>query len=119
MDDRELLDLAAKAVGGKFSPGTTQHRTGPTWEDWEWVGPAGIVIEGLVIYPMTDNGDALWVAANLKLSIDMKTIVVSVEQIGGNAIGFGESCNNNEYSRLKAVRRAIVRAAAEIGSAMP
>jgi len=49
----------------------------------------------------------------------MKTIVVSVEQIGGNAIGVVESCNNNEYSRLKAARRAIARAAASIGEKMP
>lgn len=59
MDDRELLQKAASAIGGTLSEGHGHRRIGKTWEDWEWYGPLGIrTKEGLTIYPLYDKGDA-------------------------------------------------------------
>jgi hypothetical protein len=65
--------------------------------------------------PLTDDGDALRLAVKLGLSIQQGTYKVAVESIpqeGDEYFGCTESFNNDQYA---ATRRAIVRAAAEIG----
>jgi hypothetical protein len=114
MTDRELLELAAKAAGHEllWTCGGIPVNT-PT------------LFEGLgsdqVWNPLLDDGDALRLA--VKLGID---IVVSVarparsaacppDQIGAEHY-LEEDHNDDPYA---ATRRAVVRAAAEVGKVMP
>jgi hypothetical protein len=91
MSDRELLELAAKAAG-----------IDPNWDGlyWQW-------------NPLTDDGDALRLAVKLRHF----------------RVGLGECIGRGAYSHIAmlesgpdpdaATRRAITRAAAEIGKGMP
>ena len=109
MADKELLELAAKAAGvvslswGVDSPerqisGEGQF-IGATWN------------------PLTDDGDALRLAVKLNIQITPGTYhkdeFTAFKAAGGEAQEF-RSYQQNEYA---ATRRAIVRAAAEIGKA--
>lgn len=90
MNDRELLELAAKAAGVQMSSHDLQRLSlGVPAENWN---------------PLTNDGDAL------RLSVDM-----GFEDILYCRLDLDE-CHGNKYA---ATRRAIVRAAAEIGKAMP
>jgi hypothetical protein len=101
--DRELLELAAKAAGIDEGIG------GAFWTE------CGI------FDPLTDDGDALRLAVKLDLAIETnfwdndgcfytdKVFVSSIESVEE------EARNNDPYA---ATRRAIVRAAAEIGRNM-
>lgn len=115
MNDRELLELAAKAIGVKilsFQHGklnvTSDNKTNFHWN------------------PLTDEGDALRLAVKLKIKLAyiwdgendqydtvaaIKGIVMCEEQIGILPDG-------TEFDELAATRRAIVRSAAEIGRSM-
>lgn len=102
--DRELLDLAAKAAGAEWSDYPdrtpnhwTMEKPDGVWSDWN---------------PLTDDGDALRLA--VKLRIDIEHMAMEVFAAKGPALCFIEP-NDEPYS---ATRRAIVRAAAEIGRAM-
>jgi hypothetical protein len=107
MNDRELLELAAKAAG---------------YEAWDWLGKDGL----LNVYdangrhdcwnPLTDDGDAFRLAVKLKLIVDIghdyadaKDPEHTPEQIVAMEY-FGDPD--------AATRRAIVRVAAEIGREM-
>jgi hypothetical protein len=96
MSDRELLELAAKAAGysirgERFNPDhfTVEHSLG-VWIHWN---------------PLTDDGDALRLAVKLNLH---EAIKLAHRLLGGEGCG----------DMYAATRRAIVRAAAEIGRAM-
>lgn len=112
MNDRELLELAAKAAG--YEGTVTEY-------------PSGYVEMGLsnhfspngsnVWKPLHDDSDALRPA--VKLHIDIKHFMYEhgymdclVDRMGRS---FRESLNNDPYA---ATRRTIVCAAAEIGKAM-
>ncbi len=117
MNDRALLELAAKAVGGEFSPGTTQKRTGESWDEWEWIGPMGIKLDGVVYYPLELNGDALWLAATLRLVIrpgKHKGDGCTVESQRDGVAG----CTSFRDCPQEQMRYAIVFVAAEIGKGM-
>ena len=102
MIDRELLELAAKAGGIPFDPIA--------------IGPGGArLIRGNVWWnPLTDDGDALRLAVKLRMTV--------------KATEYGAAAYKDDLYRLVALgeatsieaatRRAIVRAAAEIGRAM-
>lgn len=100
MDDRELLELAAKAAGIKH-PGGEHCINGPAVWDCEalrwW-------------RPLTDDGDALRLAVKLKLIVEVGSCWLS--KYGPV---FGEDVLPDP---LSATRRAIVRAAAAIGRSM-
>lgn len=107
MTDRELLVLAAKAYG----------------YPWKWDAPKGakdgwVTIEKdgrwQVWIPLTDDGDALRLAVKLGLSITQLAMEVIVDDRAG-AVAVIEPNDD----RMAATRRAIVRAAAEIGRRMP
>ena len=83
MNDRELLELAAKAAG------STPAQLSNCDYDYEW-------------NPLTDDGDALRLAVKLNFPLDGFTITPS-------------EWMDDPYT---ATRRAIVRAAAEIGKGM-
>lgn len=113
--DYELLVLAAKAAGmvladyqdgknglwmarGYFQPGTNSR-------DWN---------------PLEDDGDALRLAVRLKLCISQwsdDTACVGYPKGSNDGGNWFEQSGNGDI--LAATRRAIVRAAAEIGRAMP
>jgi hypothetical protein len=109
--DRELLELAANAAGiehtgAAFHPIATQNFQGLYIE------------EGQIWNPLTHDGDALRLA--VKLRIELVGVVNDafgdpfVLVHGRNRKEFTEVVEDAELSLL-ATRRAIVRAAAEIG----
>ena len=109
MTDRELLELAAKAaeidvIGLMGDDGLTLFN-GKQWN------------------PLADDGDALRLAVRLKLFVDCGYCVATeAESIHGKWHGGGEhpeaGVSHDECDPFAATRRAIVRAAAEIGRAM-
>lgn len=117
MNDRELLELAAKAVGGTLSEGWGKRRTGPTWDTWEWYGPKGITRNGITEHPLEEDRHAFRLAVELRINVELTARTVLAQQAG---TPYGEAIldllGDDPYA---ATRRAIVRAAAEIGKAMP
>jgi len=109
MNDKELLELAAKAAG---------------YEEWDWLRGDGL----LNVYdadgrhgcwnPLTDDGDALRLA--VKLEIDLAQITGGVCTVCARDIDVDvyEYFNTNNNDPFLATRRAIVRAASEIGRGM-
>ena len=107
MTDRELLELAAKAAGiplVRLEPETvwdTGHITRAGWN------------------PLTDDGDALRLAVKLAIEIlpDLQVNEVRTAfMVGSYGYNTTEEIGTDPDA---ATRRAIVRAAAEIGKAMP
>lgn len=105
MNDRELIELAAKAAGYecKWNPDDPFHlrsmHIAPNWQAWN---------------PLDDDGDALRLAVELKMSV---TVFDDAVGIGINP-GFGYREYDISPDQNNSTRRAIVRAAAEIGKAM-
>lgn len=106
--DRELLELAAKAAG----------LTLIDWSDcWEDKGPGYRYKDAdgfsYVWNPLADDGDALRLAVNLHM-------IVEIDHYHAMANGIAEDVlEPHDGGAEAATRRAIVRAAAEIGRAMP
>ncbi len=101
MTDKELLELAAKAAG---------------YVEWDWLASDG----NLNVYdkkgrqeawnPLTDDGDALRLAVKLGITVDI------IEEASGAGALHHKWCSEiNNGDPYAATRRAIVRAAAEIG----
>ena len=102
MTDRELLELAAKAVGKDIDSDRY---------DEEW----GFAIRHMAKFwnPLLDDGDALRLAVSLKIDTLHRSEVWAT--LAGKGLQLSETYNEDPNS---ATRRAIVRAAAEIGRAM-
>ena len=108
MTDREMLELAARAAGlkefteinGRFAV-RTRFTGMQDWSPWN---------------PLTDDGDALRLAVKLHMS------VLSNETASWVATGLHQIVRAEEHhdgsDPYAATRRAIVRAAAEIGRQM-
>ena len=121
MTDRELLELAAKAAGIEMI-------------GWSGMQDAFVVIRegeyGRTQHgwnPLTDDGDALRLAVSLRLSIDhgyppSGPWYVVAERNGCEGCYEPVCCVEDDFDdeqfRFSATRRAIVRAAAEIGRGM-
>jgi hypothetical protein len=106
-NDRELLELAAKADGVL---NWTERTNGLFIETGSFRGSSGYMWN-----PLTDDGDALRLAVKLGLTIEQWLDAKNVY------VGFrGNSYANEKHSidPYAATRRAIVRAAAEIGRTM-
>jgi len=106
MSDRELLELAAKAAGIEtFRTSAGNLVTDNNGKSWN---------------PLTDDGDALRLAVKLGLQVEIdghnKREFVVVRTSEYNPIEIRQTKN---LGAEQATRRAIVRAAAEIGRAMP
>ena len=101
MTDREMLKLAAKAAG----PLQGHHRA-PIGE------PAILCANDLYWCPLQDDGDALRLAVKLWFELDVgrERVVVRTPQ--------GDKVLLSDTDLLAATRRAIVRAAAEVGKSM-
>ena len=98
-NDRELLELAAKAAGETLPHPVARvtHDRGCAPKLWN---------------PLTDDGDALRLAVKLNLK-------VMIRLLGAGVCSQDGKLNVSEYGEdpYAATRRAIVRAAAEIGKA--
>jgi len=110
--DRELLELAAKAIGlqgryrvGQRDQGVYQgilHGTGYTQDVW---------------CPLDDDGDALQLAVALGM-------LVNIDRDKGRVLVITQSLHNPVHTvaiaddEMTATRRAIVRAAAEVGKGL-
>ena len=111
MTDRELLELAAKAAG------LTIHANNQASRDACGAGDVGLWIsrESTCWNPLTDDGDALRLAVKLRLPFrdGLNGTVETGNERSGRPIWelWGDD-------PLAATRRAIVRAAAEIGKGM-
>ena len=111
MNDKELLELAAKAAGVKalWSPdGVLRDCTNGH--------PAQNIYSAPPWNPLTDDGDALRLAVKLHINIEIwnvDTLIGANIYLMGRGHGyFQERYTTDPYA---ATRRAIVRAAAAIG----
>lgn len=109
MTDRELLELAAKAAGKLFNP-TVRNKHGLLVVK----DGADCQSEQELWNPLTDDGDALRLAAVLRLQVkpgkhkgDGCTVETQRDGIAG--------CTAFYDDEAQQMRQAIVRAAAEIG----
>ncbi len=106
MTDRELLELAAKAAGVAIQ---YWHADGyhvaliPNRGLWGW-------------NPLQDDGDALRLAVKCGIDIELQESCVYASWSDGYKYQLFDWNNGDQYA---ATRRAITRAAAEIGKAMP
>ena len=123
MTDRELLELAAKAAGIAlefrvliWSDGTEY----PCYEDKDSVSEAANCVPVIRWNPLTDDGDALRLAVKLGMVINCKGCVIDgfkFAQASTSSSNYAEEEDDGDV--YKTTRRAIVRAAAEIGKEMP
>jgi hypothetical protein len=105
MTDRELLELAAKASGIEWGHYSSGYGKGLN------IKPKGMSIE-YYWNPLTDDGDALCLAVKLQMVVGIYPTKTNVTADG---VFLEEFHGNNSSS---ATRRAIVRAAVEIGRGM-
>ena len=98
-NDRKLLEQAAKAAG--IGPRRLPHAWPNRFDDDQW-------------NPLTDDGDALRLAVKFSLDIIKfnKSVGVKIDPMSEYIF---EDYGDDPYA---ATRRAIVRAAAEIGRTM-
>ena len=112
--EKELLELAAKAAG--YDANLEFNCDYSLWNDCKCIQSTW--------NPLTDDGDALRLAVKLKLNIQLEYSPTyhyahsdeyeCLEDMNGCCTK-GADCNDDPYA---ATRRAIVRAAAEIGKEM-
>lgn len=108
MGDRELLELAAKAAGVKIVPCTCSY------EEWPFKYADGQGRRGHW-NPLANDGDALRLAVKLRLKIQI-TDDGAAARLGFTNLSLVALDEAPDVE--SATRRAIVRAAAEIGEAM-
>jgi hypothetical protein len=113
VSDRELLELAAKAAGYDYE--CTSHTGYPEDEQHQIRSASGSLIDW---NPLTDDGDALRLAVKLGIAVQCHLHDGEGYALAGagqipNAVDIRP--NDDPYA---ATRRAIVRAAAEIGRNM-
>ena len=105
MTDRELLEDAAKAAG---IANYTMRGDSVFVETGAARGDAGYYWN-----PLTDDGDALRLAVSLRLHVSVFADAIGIGTPGWDYVEYkwqGDPCS--------ATRRAIVRAAAELGRSM-
>ena len=105
MTDRELLEAAAKAAGYELR----RHPDGTLYSDCREKHYFA------VWNPLTEDGDALRLAVKLGMGFEHYVEDNIVEAYSNQSISIWELTGDDPYA---ATRRAIVRAAAEIGRTM-
>ena len=117
MADRELLELTAKAAGIEFADQNNEDV-----QIQQYVKDAFVLKNGSIWNPLTDDGDALRLAVKLHINIEhLKTLQTKMfNEVAASPHGRGDciAFENIENDLYAATRRAIVRAAAEIGKKM-
>ena len=108
MQDRELLELAAKAMGCKYVeniPGHFHLGYPPNWNGHKW-------------NPLESRSDAMEMASKLGLIVDFfhERAMSSLHHASGSREWQYPEDGGEKYP---AICRAITRAAAEIGRRMP
>lgn len=116
MSDRELLELAAKAAGIEIEwfPARVWDAVMEGYFD-ALDGSGAFAVGDVEWNPLEHDGDALRLAVKLRISVNQWSNGVSTTH-GPTNREFPEDWGGDPFS---ATRRAIVRAAAEIGKAMP
>lgn len=114
MTDKELLELAAKAAGINGIYKKEHQAYGDQWVDG--------IDSGLRFWwnPLADDGDALRLAVKLKIDVMFSHHIHPMhlhEQVTAFAAD-EKRCDEFMVDPEAATRRAIVRAAAEIGKNM-
>lgn len=119
--EKELLELAAKAAGieGEWCAffGITGHGAG---KKQFGIGDPAVFVWGIdrLWNPLEDDGDALRLAVKLHLQLSCGSHLRRSWATRG-AIDWYAYWDQFDGDEGKAIRYAIVRAAAEIGKAMP
>lgn len=108
MDDRQLLEAAARAAGIELADQPFLHTRKQA---------GALTAEGRIWNPLTDDGDALRLASALGIDVEFGNDKVEVH--GGGAWEKVRYTNRPDGSytddeRCAAVRRAITRAAAHM-----
>ncbi|MEW3773982.1 hypothetical protein [Pseudomonas aeruginosa] len=121
MNDRELLELAARAAGMQINEQRQAERDAI-------VDPATAslwIVDGCTAWnSLTNDGDALRLAVRLNLDIRYECYDAGVAVIVGGAWDNAPEALHEIFERdgpsatRRAIVRAIVRAAAEIGKSM-
>ena len=111
MTDKELLELAAKAAGVKYdADASNPHpKSVAFWGLWFVIDGEPSEYQRRYWNPLTDDGDALRLAVKLRLT----------PHIDGNLTDCEDCTVAHLDDPYAATRRAITRAAAEIGKAAP
>ena len=114
MTDRELLELAAKAAGMELDYTIRPDKKAFYHSERN----ALALVDGGWFAPLADDGDALRLMVKLGIRVcpvtaDGRNAYAAHDRLAG---GVGEPHNDDP---IAATRRAIVRAAAEIGRRMP
>ena len=109
MTDREMLELAAKALGMPEAP--KQYRIADGL-------PIVITYMGKPWNPLTDDGDALRLAVELRIKVEFGNDEVATDWPVSERYTTRPDGASSIEGRCAATRRAIVRAAAEIGRQM-
>lgn len=109
-NERELLELAANAAGipRYWNDGLEPYSSGQ-----------GFIVQNRIWNPLTDDGDALRLAVKLRISIMLAETTTDKSEccfFDGSNWSYFENDGISEADA--ATRRAIVRAASEIGRAM-
>ena len=106
MTDRELLERAAKAAGIEHGGWLDYH---PRFHN------GCFLVKGTPWNPLTDDGDALRLAVKLSMQITDRVWCPNKTYSHGSENGVSMDFENYNNGPDAATRRAIVRAAAEIG----
>ena len=117
MSDRELLELAAKAAGIDYRHDNSFWTHEDYCAFWSYDDLCNC---GARWNPLTDDGDALRLAVKLGIKIDLHPAWVYVRAVvpPSNYLEICEGWANGYSNPDAATRRAITRAAAEIGRNM-
>ena len=112
MTDRELLEMGAKAAGLNVKA----ERVDADDKFTHLIVGAKNTRERITWNPLTDNGDALRLAVKLQMEIAIFQDECHTRCIEHGQRDWHDAIGADPYA---ATRRAIVRAAAEIGKATP
>ena len=112
MTDREWLELAAKAAGYDLVTHTGYDEDDGVYVTHTWIREDVLLVRW---NPLLSDGDALRLAVKLQTPLLISNSMVRC--IWGTSLT--QSCQEDAYTdHYAATRRAIVRAAAEIGKAI-
>lgn len=107
MNDRELLEAAARAAGIELAPNPFMHRH----EGY------ALMADGRRWGPLTDDGDALRLAVKLEMTVTAGQDKCSASWwVRPSMIELDEAVEVTGIDPYAATRRAIVRAAAALGA---